>query len=201
MRSSRSHLSALSLLPAMSALRLLARSAAPARVCAAPFVAPKVAFTSLASAQSHRSKVAAPSTSAAAAQTSSADKVERPISPHVTIYDFPVPAISSITNRATGVGLSVGVMGVGLVALGGHCDIPAYLECVKTSVPILMPLIKATVAFPIVYHTASGIRHLYWDKTAKGLDLPTVELTSKAIIGGSIVVALGLGFYSLPALD
>ncbi len=32
----------------------------------------------------------------------------RPISPHVNIYKFPVPAISSITNRVTGTALSVG---------------------------------------------------------------------------------------------
>lgn len=126
--------------------------------------------------------------------------VERPISPHVTIYDFPLPALSSITNRATGVALSVGVMGMGLVALGGGCNIPAYVEVVKTSVPILMPLLKMVVAFPIVYHSAAGVRHLIWDKTAKGLDLESVELTSKIVIGGSVVVSVLLGFYSLPAL-
>jgi hypothetical protein len=32
----------------------------------------------------------------------------RPVSPHVTIYKFPVAALSSITNRVTGVALSAG---------------------------------------------------------------------------------------------
>ena len=35
-------------------------------------------------------------------------KKGRPVSPHVTIYKFPITAISSITNRATGVALTVG---------------------------------------------------------------------------------------------
>lgn len=35
-------------------------------------------------------------------------KLGRPVSPHVTVYKFPIAAISSITNRVTGVGLSVG---------------------------------------------------------------------------------------------
>ena len=35
-------------------------------------------------------------------------KLGRPVSPHVTIYKFPVTALSSITNRVTGVTLSVG---------------------------------------------------------------------------------------------
>jgi len=82
----------------------------------------------------------------------------------VTIYDFPVPAISSIANRATGVALSVGAMGMGLVALGGGCDIPVLIESFKTAAPMLVPVAKAVVAFPIVYHTAAGVRHLYWDK-------------------------------------
>ena len=30
---------------------------------------------------------------------------ERPISPHVTIFKFPIPAISSITNRFASIGL------------------------------------------------------------------------------------------------
>ena len=35
-------------------------------------------------------------------------KLGRPVSPHVTIYKFPITAISSIANRATGIALSVG---------------------------------------------------------------------------------------------
>lgn len=32
-------------------------------------------------------------------------KTGRPMSPHVTIYDFPAAALSSIANRVTGVAL------------------------------------------------------------------------------------------------
>jgi succinate dehydrogenase (ubiquinone) cytochrome b560 subunit len=35
-------------------------------------------------------------------------KLGRPVSPHVTVYKFPVAALSSIANRVTGVGLSAG---------------------------------------------------------------------------------------------
>ena len=35
-------------------------------------------------------------------------KKGRPVSPHVQVYAFPITAISSITNRITGVALSVG---------------------------------------------------------------------------------------------
>lgn len=35
-------------------------------------------------------------------------KLGRPVSPHVTIYKFPITALTSITNRVTGVALSAG---------------------------------------------------------------------------------------------
>ena len=37
-------------------------------------------------------------------------KKGRPISPHVQIYKFPVAAVSSITNRFTGVALWIGII-------------------------------------------------------------------------------------------
>ena len=40
--------------------------------------------------------------------TETQQALKRPLSPHVTIYDFPVTAISSIFVRVTGVVLSVG---------------------------------------------------------------------------------------------
>ena len=41
--------------------------------------------------------------------TEKQDKTGRPLSPHVTIYKFPVAAVSSITNRFTGVALWIGM--------------------------------------------------------------------------------------------
>ena len=35
-------------------------------------------------------------------------KPDRPLSPHVTIYKFPLPALTSITTRATGAALTFG---------------------------------------------------------------------------------------------
>lgn len=43
-------------------------------------------------------------------------------------------------------------------------------------------------------------RFQFWDKTARGVDLDSADKTSKAIIAGSAVLTLALGFYSLPAL-
>lgn len=40
--------------------------------------------------------------------------VQRPISPHITIYDFPLTAMTSIVHRVTGVGLTGGRHSAGI---------------------------------------------------------------------------------------
>lgn len=77
----------------------------------------------------------------------------RPVSPHVTIYKFPVAAISSITNRVTGVGLFAGVSAVGAITLFGG-DSPLIMKAIGQSA--IGPLAKGIVAFPLVYHYLGG---------------------------------------------
>ena len=131
---------------------------------------------------------------------SSGAKVERPVSPHVTIYSQPIPAVSSITNRVSGVLLSVGMYGGGLYALMGSCDLPAAIHTFQSSAPALVPVVKAIVAWPLVYHTLAGVRHLYWDYTAAGMDLAAVELSSKALIASSVLLAIGAAFVTIKPL-
>ena len=128
---------------------------------------------------------------------SSGAKVERPVSPHVTIYSQPIPALSSITNRVSGLLLTIGMYGGGVAALAGSCDLPAAVFAFQQSAPAVVPVVKAIVAWPLVYHTLAGVRHLYWDYTAKGMDLASVELSSKALIAASVVIALGAAFVTI----
>ena len=130
---------------------------------------------------------------------SSGMKVERPISPHVTIYSQPIPAVSSITNRASGVMLSIGLTGAAVVAMTVTCDLPSLIASFQQAAPALVPVVKAVVAWPLVYHTLAGVRHLVWDYTARGMDLASVELSSKLLIAASIVLAVAAAFITLPA--
>ena len=102
----------------------------------------------------------------------------------------------SVTNRFTGVGLSVGVSATGLLCLlGNPASLPGVIEGFKSAAPILVPVVKLIVAFPFVYHTAASVRHLVWDKTARGLDLKSVNLTSYAVVGTAVVGTVALAAY------
>ena len=118
-------------------------------------------------------------------------KKGRPVSPHVQVYAFPITAISSITNRVTGVALSVGVTGIGCITLLGG-DAPMLMSTIGSSV--VGPLAKIVVSFPLVYHYLGGVRHYLWDNDPEMLGNEAVTKSSYYLFGatGAITLMLGL---------
>jgi succinate dehydrogenase (ubiquinone) cytochrome b560 subunit len=128
---------------------------------------------------------------------------KRPVSPDVFDVDgsphyvFPVVALSSITNRVAGCALSAAVgVGGAVSALGGPEALPAFIEAYKTTAPILVFPTKMAISFPFVYHTLGGFRHIYWDKTAKGIDNASGKTSSLALFAVSGVGAALLAGYT-----
>lgn len=103
------------------------------------------------------------------------------ISPHVTIYKFPVTAISSIATRVTGVYLT------GLFILGGISKITNYDDYLYNSYKKLnnkyKSLLHYSVIVPTTYHTFGGIRHFIWDKYPKLLTNKSVPKSSYLLFG------------------
>eukprot|EP01036_Dinobryon_divergens_P034114 gene34114-44078_t len=116
-------------------------------------------------------------------------KKGRPVSPHVTIYRFPIAALTSITNRVTGVMLTVGITGIGGAALVG-VDTSSALSALG-AISIVGPLAKFAVAFPLSYHYLGGVRHLLWDR------LPETLLTNDGVEKSSVLLVALAGAVSL----
>eukprot|EP00607_Mallomonas_marina_P009215 CAMPEP_0182420158 /NCGR_PEP_ID=MMETSP1167-20130531/4727_1 /TAXON_ID=2988 /ORGANISM="Mallomonas Sp, Strain CCMP3275" /LENGTH=144 /DNA_ID=CAMNT_0024595693 /DNA_START=154 /DNA_END=588 /DNA_ORIENTATION=- len=115
------------------------------------------------------------------------EKSGRPTSPHVTTYAFPVTAISSITNRATGIALTGGITGISLLALVG-ADVTSFMQCIG-NMSVIGPLAKFSVSFPLIYHYAASMRHFAWDKYPEMLENEKVEQSSYALLGGSAALS------------
>uniref|UniRef100_A0A6U3BVD0 Succinate dehydrogenase cytochrome b560 subunit, mitochondrial n=1 Tax=Entomoneis paludosa TaxID=265537 RepID=A0A6U3BVD0_9STRA len=114
----------------------------------------------------------------------------RPVSPHVTIYAFPVAAISSILNRVTGCALSVGCAGLGAAELVGGSGTSLYLmQLIGSQGFLVAAAAKYAVTFPIVYHYFGALRHFSWDYQPDRLTNADVEKASKMLIAGSVVVS------------
>ncbi len=91
--------------------------------------------------------------------------------------------------------LPLGAFGIGAAALAG-VDVAASIQSLHTSMPLMIPVAKTLIAFPLTYHYIAGLRHLYWDSTAEGLDLKSVDASSKVVVASSVLVTLGLVAYS-----
>jgi len=115
---------------------------------------------------------------------------------------MPLAALSSITNRATGVMLSIGAGAAGWIALTG--DLGGAITSFKASYPLLVFPAKFAVCFPLTYHYLAGVRHLYWDHYKYGnmvdksspLELSNVTSSSKALLIGGAALAAAMSVYT-----
>ncbi|XP_027875245.1 succinate dehydrogenase cytochrome b560 subunit, mitochondrial isoform X1 [Xiphophorus couchianus] len=119
--------------------------------------------------------------------------LNRPMSPHITIYKWSIPMMMSITHRGTGIGLSGAISAFAMAALILPGNYTHYLDLIHSlSVgPFLIGLAKFGIAFPVSYHTYNGIRHLYWD-IGKGFKIPEVYRTGYTVIGLSVITSIAL---------
>jgi len=115
---------------------------------------------------------------------------QRPISPHVQIYDFPPTAISSITNRISGCMLAGSVTGLGFLGLVSSGDPAITVNGILNAAPLLAFPGKIFLTLPITYHWLSGLRHLVWDETLKGMTCDEAQTQTFIIAGGAILVSL-----------
>ena len=111
----------------------------------------------------------------------------RPLSPHLQIYKPQMTSITSITHRATGVGLAIGAaMGAWwlIAAMAGPDAYATFYAFAKSVVGQIM-LLGWLWAF--CYHLLNGFRHLLWD-TGRGITIPFANKSGWVIIIGSMLL-------------
>ncbi|XP_029173814.1 succinate dehydrogenase cytochrome b560 subunit, mitochondrial-like [Nylanderia fulva] len=123
-------------------------------------------------------------------------RLKRPLSPHLTIYEYQLTAVLSITHRTTGIMLASYAMFLGLGTLFIPGGIPCFIETVDNlclSLPVLFAG-KTLLALPATYHTFNGIRHLAWDF---GLFLTIKEVYSTGYIVSALAVISALALAAM----
>jgi succinate dehydrogenase / fumarate reductase cytochrome b subunit len=112
----------------------------------------------------------------------------RPLSPHFTIYRWPVTMVTSIVHRATGLALSAGtvVLCWWLVAIASGPD--AFNQFINLASTPLGAVIMFGFVWSLSYHLLNGIRHLAWD-LGYGFAVPTANLSGVIVITGSVLLA------------
>ena len=119
---------------------------------------------------------------------------ERPLSPHLSIYRWPITMTLSILHRGTGVAMSIGliVLAAWLVyAATGPAEYARFAALMSTLVGRLL-LIGWSFAF--FYHLANGIRHLVWD-TGRGFEKRQANASAWFVL--IVATAVTAGFWTV----
>ena len=111
----------------------------------------------------------------------------RPLSPHLSIYRWPITMTMSILHRATGVAMSVGFIvlaGWLFDAAMGAETYTAMLSYLDTTVGKLLLM---GWSFAFFFHLANGVRHLVWD-SGRGFEKTTANASAWFVLLLAIVL-------------
>ena len=87
----------------------------------------------------------------------------RPLSPHLTIYRWPITMVLSILHRITGLALAVGFVAFAWWLAAIAFDAAAYERFIQIMGGFPGRLMLLGWLFAFFFHLANGIRHLIWD--------------------------------------
>ena len=88
---------------------------------------------------------------------------DRPLSPHLSVYRWPVTMTLSILHRVTGVALSVGLVVFAAWLVSAAAGAAEYERIVALMSTTIGQLTLFAWCFAFFFHFANGIRHLVWD--------------------------------------
>ena len=114
---------------------------------------------------------------------------QRPLSPHLQIYQPQLTSVLSIANRLTGIALSIGAPFLvwWLVAAATSDGAFTAAQWFFGSWLGLLMLLGWTFCF--FFHLLNGIRHLVWD-TGHGFDLPTTYASGWSVVAASAALTV-----------
>ena len=114
----------------------------------------------------------------------------RPLSPHLSIYRWPITMTLSILHRMTGVALSIGfvvlVFWLEALAFGEN----SYLALLTWLSSLLGKLVLLGFCYSFFFHLCNGVRHLFWD-VGLGFEKRQAEISAWAVLIASVLLTAG----------
>ena len=112
---------------------------------------------------------------------------DRPLSPHISIYRWPITMALSILHRITGIGLSVGFIVLVAWLFDAASGPDAYAVFTSVMDTVIGKLLLVAWSFAFFYHLSNGARHLVWD-TGRGLEKSQANLSSWLVLVATVVL-------------
>ena len=110
----------------------------------------------------------------------------RPLSPHLSIYRWPITMVLSILHRMTGVAMSLGLVVLVAWLMQAAAGPEAYLRFTVAMSTVIGKLFLVGWSFAFFFHAANGIRHLAWD-TGRGFDKRHADRSAWIVVGFAVL--------------
>jgi succinate dehydrogenase / fumarate reductase cytochrome b subunit len=111
----------------------------------------------------------------------------RPLSPHLSIYRWPITMTMSILHRATGVAMSVGLIVLAGWLFDAAMGAETYAAMLSYLDTMVGKLLLMGWSFAFFFHLANGVRHLVWD-SGRGFEKTTANASAWFVLLLAIVL-------------
>ena len=115
--------------------------------------------------------------------------IERPLSPHLTIYRLTLTMVMSIVHRITGAALYVGTLLVAWWLIAAASGPTGYATVQWFMGSWIGRLMLFGYTWALIHHMLSGLRYLIWD-TGRGFGPSEREWLSRAALFGSVTLTV-----------
>jgi succinate dehydrogenase / fumarate reductase, cytochrome b subunit len=113
----------------------------------------------------------------------------RPLSPHLSIYRWPITMVMSVLHRGTGIFLSLGFVVLAAWLLSAADGAEAYARFAELVQSVGGRILLALLTFAFFFHLGSGLRHLVWD-LGFGFEIPQANAGSWVVIAATFVLTI-----------
>ncbi len=110
---------------------------------------------------------------------------DRPLSPHLSIYRWPITMALSILHRITGVALSLGFLVFVAWLFDAASGPDAYAVFMSVMDTYVGKLCLVGWSFAFFFHLSNGTRHLLWD-SGRGMEKSQADASSWLVLISAI---------------
>lgn len=119
--------------------------------------------------------------------SSSANKRERPLSPHLQVYKPQMTSVLSIMHRMTGVALAIGTILVTWVLVAAAISEKRYDQAMNILSHPLGQIVLFGWSVALYYHLCNGIRHLIWD-TGRLFEIENAQRAGFVVLTATVIL-------------
>jgi len=118
-----------------------------------------------------------------------ANRGNRPLSPHLTIYSPQITSMLSILNRLTGIAMAIPLVLIVFWFVAAAIGLPYFAIMDWLLMSWLGLLVMGASLWAFWFHFFNGLRHLAWDMVL-GLEMPQVRKSGWLVFGLSILTTI-----------